>query len=391
MLSLDQIHLLLNTPEDEFHDFKQKWHHSKTELVRDILNFVNTSHHEDCYIIFGIDNITLDIIGVNNDDNRRNEEDLTDLLHKLFISTNNQIRISIQTETIDNKEIDILIIHDTDKIPVFLTKDYKPKKDTALQKGLIYARNGSINTPKDSSAPFELINKLFQKFNHTDLNIKEQYFHVLKDYKNWFFVENEDGRFFIYNPNPDFYIKLTDDDANRFKTMPYSLNQYQTNVDWQLVQLRYRHLTIIDFMALYLDQGNCLVPSPDLEDFECGYSDTIYYHCLYKNTLKYQLLKVFSSISGLEKYPLDRFKNNIVIYDDKIELEKTHNLIKSNFSTEEIMKQLEVTEKDFDFYYKKARQKNPDYSIQENQVNLTELNLVRLLKSFQKTYLDNPL
>ncbi|HHA8774314.1 TPA: ATP-binding protein, partial [Streptococcus pneumoniae] len=75
----------------------------------------------------------------------------------------------------------------------------------------------------------------------------------------------------------------------------------------------------------------------------------------------------------------------------KIELEKTHNLIKSNFSTEEIMKQLEVTEKDFDFYYKKARQKNPDYSIQENQVNLTELNLVRLLKSFQKTYLDNPL
>ncbi|HHK7332510.1 TPA: ATP-binding protein, partial [Streptococcus pneumoniae] len=49
MLSLDQIHLLLNTPEDEFHDFKQKWHHSKTELVRDILNFVNTSHHEDCY------------------------------------------------------------------------------------------------------------------------------------------------------------------------------------------------------------------------------------------------------------------------------------------------------------------------------------------------------
>ena len=40
MLSLDQIHLLLNTPEDEFHDFKQKWHHSKTELVRDILHHI---------------------------------------------------------------------------------------------------------------------------------------------------------------------------------------------------------------------------------------------------------------------------------------------------------------------------------------------------------------
>ena len=144
-------------------------------------------------------------------------------------------------------------------------------------------------------------------------------------------------------------------------------------------------------MAMYLDQGNCLVPSPDLENFECDYSDTIYYHCLYKNTLKYQLLKVFSSIPGLEKYPLTRFKNSIVIYDTKLELKKTHNLINSKFSSKEIVNQLEVTEKDFDFYYKKARHKNSDYSIQENQVNLTELNLVRLLKSFQKTYLDNPL
>lgn len=45
---------LLNTPEDEYHDFKQKWHSDNSELVRDILNFVNTIHHEDCYIIFGV-------------------------------------------------------------------------------------------------------------------------------------------------------------------------------------------------------------------------------------------------------------------------------------------------------------------------------------------------
>ncbi|MGQ7577072.1 hypothetical protein ACS6Y2_03245 [Streptococcus suis] len=96
------------------------------------------------------------------------------------------------------------------------------------------------------------------------------------------------------------------------------------------------------------------------------------------------MLKVFSSISGLEKYPLYRFKNNIVIYDDKIELEKTHNLIKSNFSTEEIMKQLVVSKKDLNLYFKKGKQKNPDYN-KENEKNLTELNLIKLLKSFQKS------
>ncbi len=192
----------------------------------------------------------------------------------------------------------------------------------------------------------------------------------------------EDFLFII--PTQTFFLKLTDDDSNRFKTMSYSLNQYQTNIDWQLVQLRYRHLTIDECMAIYLDQGNCLVPSPDLESFKMDSHETIYYHCLYKNTLKYQLLKVFSSIPGLEKYPLTRFKDSILIYDTKLELKKIHNLIKSKFSLEEIMNQLEVAEKDFDIYYKKARQKNPDYNIQENQVNLTELNLVRLLKSFQK-------
>ena len=71
-------------------------------------------------------------------------------------------------------------------------------------------------------------------------------------------------------------------------------------------------------------------------------------------------------------------------FKDNIKLKKAHDLIKSKFSSEEIMSQLEVSEKDFDYYYKKARQKNSDYNIQENQVNLTELNLVKLLKSFQK-------
>ena len=97
------------------------------------------------------------------------------------------------------------------------------------------------------------------------------------------------------------------------------------------------------------------------------------------------MLKVFSSISGLEKYPLERFKNNIVIYDDKMELEKTHNLIKSKFSTEEIMKQLAVSKKDLNLYFKKAKHKNPNYNSQENEKNLTELNLIKLLKSFQKS------
>ena len=48
---MENIKIFLNKVEDEFHDFKQQWHKDNSELVRDILNFVNTVHHKDCYII----------------------------------------------------------------------------------------------------------------------------------------------------------------------------------------------------------------------------------------------------------------------------------------------------------------------------------------------------
>ena len=68
-----------------------------------------------------------------------------------------------------------------------------------------------------------------------------------------------------------------------------------------------------------------------------------------------------------------------------MKLEKTHNLIKSKFSTEEIMKQLAVSKKDLNLYFKKAKQKNPNYNSQEKEKNITKINLIKLLKSYQKS------
>lgn len=37
--------------ENEQWDFKEKWHESNGELLRDIINFANTPSHSDAYII----------------------------------------------------------------------------------------------------------------------------------------------------------------------------------------------------------------------------------------------------------------------------------------------------------------------------------------------------
>ena len=41
--------------ENDHWDFKEKWHEDNGELLRDIINFTNTPHHDDCYIILGVD------------------------------------------------------------------------------------------------------------------------------------------------------------------------------------------------------------------------------------------------------------------------------------------------------------------------------------------------
>ena len=61
--------------ENEQWDFKEKWHESNGELLRDIINFTNTPSHNDAYIIFGIsDHCILQV---------KSAEKCNDFLHSL--------------------------------------------------------------------------------------------------------------------------------------------------------------------------------------------------------------------------------------------------------------------------------------------------------------------
>ena len=326
---------LLNTPEDEYHDFKQKWHSDNSELVRDILNFVNTIHHEDCYIIFGVSD-NGDIIGLEEDSNRKNTETLSDLLHKLYLSTNTQISVKVESISIKNKEIDILTIFNTDLVPVYLTRDYKPKGGKGLSSGLIYSRTGAINTPRNESTSFEIINSLFKKHNKLDTSIQEQYKKVLTNVKNWSYIENEEGSFFIYNINPDFYMRFYKDSQNRYQVEAYSLSQIDYKIGWYMLELRYRNLIIDERLLNFLDGGRALVPSPNLSSISIDLQDASYYY-LYKNSLDYLLLEFLSTVFPVnDRYSIRKFKESIVILDNEEEKDELHSKLNSIMTSNQI-------------------------------------------------------
>ena len=80
--------------ENETWDFKEKWHESNGELLRDIINFANTPSHGDSYIIFGISDEDGSVHGVDkNDPNRKNKQQL-DNRKRSLIQWEFQLKIS---------------------------------------------------------------------------------------------------------------------------------------------------------------------------------------------------------------------------------------------------------------------------------------------------------
>lgn len=70
-------------PEENDHwDFKLQWYkkNDRNNLLLDIINMVNTPHHDDCYIIIGVDDDTGDIVGVKSNTGRMNRQNLQDFL-----------------------------------------------------------------------------------------------------------------------------------------------------------------------------------------------------------------------------------------------------------------------------------------------------------------------
>ena len=69
--------LIQSHREDEWWDFKREHHHDKADLVHDIICMANSRADRDAYIIYGIEDKSFNVIGVESDQNRRNQQGST--------------------------------------------------------------------------------------------------------------------------------------------------------------------------------------------------------------------------------------------------------------------------------------------------------------------------
>lgn len=162
----EKIRNLIRLDEDEYHDFKLEWYtkHQKDEMIKDIFSFVNTFHHQDCYVIIGVRDSDHKIIGVENDEHRLNTEKLTSYLDMLPIANQSIPRVLVKTIKLDGHDVDVIVIKNTNDVPLYLSEDYHPSTcKYSIKAGQIFVRLNDRETDIRKTARDYQTEKLWKK------------------------------------------------------------------------------------------------------------------------------------------------------------------------------------------------------------------------------------
>lgn len=351
---MKQIDKLLATPEDEYHDFKAQWYskNDRTELIKDIFSFVNTAHHEDCYLIIGVSD-DHKIIGVENDKNRLNTQKLTDFLHSLPIANAHTPKVEVKPINMGKHIIDVLIIKETLDVPVYLDEDKQPKRSSRpIHGGQIFARENDTNTAISESASDYLVERLWKKRFGLDLPIQQQYMSKLKDVNHWEYFET-DKIGFLYNIDSDYCIFLEDDDEHRYRVESYALGQFRARMDWQKLVLKYRNRTISEFLVVSIDNAHFMTLTPSLGAIDPLSDDPLTFQYFLADTLEFSVERLFLSLKSGPTVPDGYQKFNlfqrIVIFKDKNQMDQV--LKELSNQKEYIKQQCEPSQEEIDRCY----------------------------------------
>ena len=192
----EEITSLINKKQEGgYWDFKLEWHDNKAQLLHDIICLANNMENRDAYLIFGVDDGTYEIIGINEDNNRNrlNTVRVVNFLRdKKFVGG---IRPMARLETIDieGKDLDILIIENSYYTPFRLSQDFKdkPKKSDGKDAGKtvkannVYTRIQDTNTPIDKTADPDKEEKLWRKRFRIDESAHNKAMYYLESPEDW--------------------------------------------------------------------------------------------------------------------------------------------------------------------------------------------------------------
>lgn len=334
MLTNDQLDEIVREffyqeTEGEYWDFKEKPYFyegqskeeknkKKNDLLHDIICMANNLSNRDAYIIMGIQDKPVKITGVKQFSNKWTQENYQDFLQNLTWA--GDMIPTVEFRTINNGNLDVLIIKKSNRVPFYVTKKY-----SKVRENRIYVRKGSKNTAIDSQAEIGDIEKLFEfRFGLTPFP-KERVINYITDHDHWIEMKgNYETRSWYYEKFPEYTMELVDDPQNdELKAPVYALIQSNARTTWQILRLKYHQTILLEFSSHYIDEYRGISVQPKynfLKLFDRMDSikfPSMYYYYLY-NSVEIELMCLLKELMQQDGEAWRRHLSLIpVFYDDE--------------------------------------------------------------------------
>ena len=313
--------LILSKREDDYWDFKEKHHANTADLLHDIICMANNRADRDAYIIYGVVDKTGNIVGVEADPGRRNQQEIINQLKSKKFVSGIRPRIELRTLNIQDHEIDVLIVKNTSDTPYYLIEDYKDKDQRRIVRAYhIYTRVCDTNTDIDKSADIDQTEYLWKKrFGLTTVPL-ERFIKKLKNKEEWIKEEN----FYYSKYNPEYTIVFDDEeDDERGKPEFYAYAMCNSSVNYGYVNIKYFETRLYGCRIVTLDSGRFMTTVPEwgFLKFDKYKMDITYSFKYYlKSEISYMLHKFLLREDSEEaKYACERFCEVILIFKDERE------------------------------------------------------------------------
>jgi len=313
--------------EGEYWDFKEKPYFfegqskeeknkKKNDLLHDIICMANNLSNRDAYIIMGIQDKPVKITGVKQFSNKWTQENYQDFLQNLTWA--GDMIPTVEFRTINNGDLDVLIIKKSNRVPFYITKKY-----SKVRENRIYVRKGSKNTAIDSQAEISDIEKLFEyRFGLTPFP-KERVINYITDHYHWIEMKGDyETRSWYYEKFPEYTMELVDDPQNdELKAPVYALIQFNARTTWQILRLKYHQTILLEFSSHYIDEyrGISVQPKYNFLKLSDRMNDikfpSMYYYYL-SNSVEIELMYLLKELMQHDGEAWRRHLSLIPVFDD---------------------------------------------------------------------------
>ena len=384
--------------EGEYWDFKEKPYFfegqskeeknkKKNDLLHDIICMANNLSNRDAYIVMGIQDKPVKITGVKQFSNKWTQESYQDFLQNLTWA--GDMIPTVEFRTINNGDLDVLIIKKSNRVPYYITKSYGKVRENR-----IYVRKGSKNTAIDSQAEISDIEKLFEyRFGLTPFP-KERVINYITDHDHWMEMKgNYETRSWYYEKFPEYTMELVDDPQNdELKAPVYALIQFNARTTWQILRLKYHQTILLEFSAHYIDEcrGISVQPKYSFLKLFDRMNDikfpSMYYYYL-SDSVEIELMYLLKELMQQDGEAWRRHLSLIPVFDDDDERKAIEEYIEENKSAilVEIKKKSENICLGYNYDGDEKRSKWDQEEIAVTKVVKNILNEYREKKVYEKT------